>query len=125
MSTEVKKPSRVSITLIHRLFQKVTAADALIILCQLFGVSTSVVYIEGRRFQLVELLDDCYMFYGALASEIEVRFYGGPPAKGNWFNGTLLTLIMDHAAYQVARGHCEKISEALRWMGGRGTLTTQ
>jgi hypothetical protein len=115
---------KVDTKLLHRLFHTLSAPDAIMILCHAFEASTATVFIEGRQVRVADLLDSCYMFYGAIAADVEVRFYGGPPSRGQWFEGTLLTMVMDHAAFQVLRGDCKKISAALQWMNGRGNLIT-
>ncbi len=110
---------KINLTLLSRLFQRVTAADAVTLLCHTFGAQSTIVYVDGRKFRLNDLLDKFSMFDGTIASEIELRFFGGPPAAGKWFNGTLLTMLLDHAAYQIAKGDYKKISQALGWINGQ------
>lgn len=94
------------------------AEDAIALLCNVFAVGQATVYVDGRQFQVIDLYDNPYMFYNMMATDIELTFFGGPPTKGKWFNGTLLTFVLDHAAYQVAKGNCKKISEAIHWING-------
>ena len=39
---------------------------------------------------------------GVLAARIVIWFYGGPPGYKEWFEGTLLTLLIDHLFCSVA-----------------------
>lgn len=41
---------------------------------------------------------------GQLACDTPVVFWGGPPDAGDWYTGTLLTMLVDRLFYSVAQG---------------------
>lgn len=107
---------------LERLFKDLSAMDAVEVLCQVFNAINAVVYIDNKRFALHELYDDYYTMYCCAATDIDLRFYGGPPGSGRWFSGTLLTLLMDHAAYCLSKGLTRKITEAIKYIQRNGQL---
>jgi len=113
MTREIK-PSDIEV--LKRLFKHLPAVDAVTILCQIMDASQTVINLDARRFPLMDLYDSAYLMADALASDIEVRFYGGPPEKSRWFNGTLLTLLVDHCIFNIINGHTDKVFAAIRWM---------
>ena len=105
----------------YQLFYDITALDALNIICQFFNAGNAVIYIDGRRFTVLDLFDSLNMYMDGLAREIVIRFFGGPHKHGRWFTGTLLTMLADHAAYQTSTGHKEKVQQAIFWLGSNVT----
>jgi hypothetical protein len=115
MTKEIK---RNDIETLQRLFKHIPAMDAITILCQILGAPNAIVVIDAKRFRLVDLYDSAYMLADAQAADIDLTFFGGPPGKSGWFDGTLLTLLIDHCVYNMVRGGTEKVFEAIRWMNG-------
>ena len=102
-----------TINSLKRLFKKLTAPDAIAIICQIFGASNAVIYINEKQFVIYELTYD-YHLNNLMAEDVDVKFFGGP--NGGWFNGTLLTLLLDHALFCLSKDKSHKIVEAVRWM---------
>ena len=108
----------VDLQLLERMFKNINAIEALDILCRVFNATDAVVFLDHRRFSLYELYDEGSLYGGMFASEVEIRFFGGPP-PGGWFNGTLLTLLLDHSAYRLAKGDDKTVAKALN-MANKG-----
>jgi len=104
-------------------FKNLNAIEVLDILCRVFQASDAIIYCNNQRFALHELYDESYLYGHVFASEIEIRFFGGPP-PGGWFDGTLFTLLLDHAAYRLSKGDDKTVAKALH-MVNKGILTTK
>lgn len=105
-----------NISFLQSVLKDISAADALNILCQDLGAANAIVYIKGERKSLIDL-QDSYIFYKASeAGDITLRFYGGPPQHGGWYDGTLVTMLIDHIAYQQSTGGAEKVKDIVRWI---------
>jgi hypothetical protein len=105
-----------NISFLQNVLKDISAADALNILCQDLGAANAIVYIKGERKSLVDLQDSHIFYKASEAREILLKFFGGPPRKGGWFNGTLATMLVDHIAYQQSTGNKEKAKEIVRWV---------
>lgn len=108
--------------MLKKIFIPLTAMEAVALLCQIFAADMSFAYIDARRYRLHDLYDDSHLCE-VTADSVEIRFFGGPPARAKWFTGTLLTLLMDHAAYCLSIGENYKITEAIVWIQNH-TLNT-
>jgi hypothetical protein len=109
------KTGHVEMASLERIFAKISALDTITILCQIFDAHNSIVYLDNRRYTVADLHDD-FALRSLPASDIDIRFYGGPPGRGRWFSGTLLTLLLDHAAYCLSRQRSNKVSQAIQWL---------
>jgi hypothetical protein len=95
------------------MFKCLTAFEAIDALIKVFQVSeASGVYLDGERITVREvrtLLEDTATIN---ASDISITFYGGPP-KGKFWNGTLLTMFVDHFCFAYI---CDRKAEIARAM---------
>lgn len=91
-------------------FSDISALDALECLCWTFNADKAGIYLDGTTLVLSDLYD-----YISLekAADIELRFYGGPN-PGKWWNGTLLTLFLDHFIYAYLKGKRLQVTKALQ-----------
>jgi len=106
---------------LQRVFQCVSALDAVELLCGIFNAPEAIIYIDNKTFALSALHND-FQLNNLSAGEVDILFYGGPPGHSKWFTGTLLTLLMDHAAYCLSKGNNRMITEAIRWVQKNGQL---
>ena len=40
------------------------------------------------------------------ARHVSIRFWGGPPGEEEWYEGNMLTLLIDRLYYNIAMGNC-------------------
>jgi len=50
---------------------------------------------------------------GNLASNVHLWFWGGPPKKEEWYEGSLLTMLLDRLWYAVAVGRYDVVDRFL------------
>jgi len=105
-----------NINFLQQVLKDISVVDALNILCQDLGAANAFVYINNTRTQLMDLHDSHIFYLASYAREIPLRFYGGPPRRGAWFDGTLTTMLIDHIAYQQSTGNIEKAKDIVRWI---------
>jgi hypothetical protein len=103
---------QINFTLLNNRFGKISALDALGLLCWTFGANQAYITVGGNRIQLIDLYDDTSMFTW-LASEVDLQFCGGPP-PAKWWNGTLLTMLLDHFLFAYAKNDMVKVHKALK-----------
>ena len=70
------------------------------------------VYYDGEQTTPIQLATRP-LFAGCLASSVGIYFWGGPPEKENWFEGTLLTMLLDRLWYAVVTGHNDVVDKFL------------
>lgn len=93
-------------------FGDISALDALELLCWTFNADKAFVSIGGSRMPLSDLYDDTALFT-LKASDVDLQFYGGPP-PAKWWNGTLLTMLMDHFLFAYSKKDMAKVHKALK-----------
>jgi hypothetical protein len=91
-------------------FGNISYIDALNLLCWTFEASQARVVVDGQSFALVDLYD---VVKETKASECSLQFYGGPPT-GRWWEGTLLTMLLDHFLYAYSKNDLKKVHDALK-----------
>lgn len=103
---------QINFTLLNNRFGKISALDALELLCWTFEADKAFITVDSNRIQVIDLYDDTSMFTW-LASDVDIQFYGGPP-PAKWWNGTLLTMLLDHFLYAYAKNDMPKVHKALK-----------
>ncbi|MFA5344723.1 MAG: hypothetical protein WC315_00375 [Candidatus Omnitrophota bacterium] len=103
---------KINFTLLKNRFGDISALDALELLCWTFGADKAYITVDGMRMPLVDLYDDTGMFTWK-ASDVDLQFYGGPP-PAKWWDGTLLTMLLDHFLYAYSKNDLVKVHKALK-----------
>jgi len=62
---------------------------------------------------------------GSLAGNIHLWFWGGPPKKEEWYEGSLLTMLLDRLWYAVVVGRYDVVDGFLETLNGNHTRTQQ
>jgi hypothetical protein len=97
---------------IIQMFKHLTALDAVDALIKIFHAEEAGVYLDNERITVKELemlLEDT----GSVdAHSIYVTFFGGPP-RGKLWQGTLLTMFVDHFCFAYV---CDRKEEVVRAM---------
>ena len=86
-----------SITILKDQLKGLSVHAALIMLKTHYGMSKKTFLFDGEQFTVALALD---VFEDLLMTmpcgELGViRFFGGPPHEGKWFDGTILTMLCD------------------------------
>jgi hypothetical protein len=96
-----------------QMFKHLTALEAVEALIKIFHAADAGVYLDNERITVKEmemLLEDT----GSIdAHSIYVSFYGGPP-KGKMWNGTLLTMFVDHFCFSYVCDRKKEVAKAMR-----------
>jgi len=103
---------QINFSMLRKRFGQISTLDALELLCWTFGADKAYIGFGGQRLQLVDLYDDTSLF-NDLAGDVPVQFYGGPPAP-KWWDGTLLTMLIDHFLYAYVKNDLPKVHKALK-----------
>jgi hypothetical protein len=85
------------------------------------------VYYEGTHWQQttpLRLANDPHLA-GRLASCIKIYFWGGPPSDEDWFEGTLLTMLLDRLWYAAVIGRNDIVDNFLETLNGGHNQTRQ
>jgi len=98
---------------LENLFDGLTSADALDCLCWVFGASRAVIYRDNIRVILPDLYDDWDTIGLSQATEVKLRFYGGP-FPGKWWDGNLFTMFLDHFIYAYTTNKKQTVQKALK-----------
>ena len=98
----IMKPANLQALMLQ--LEGLSVKHALITLIKRYRRGNMIVNIGTRSMSLQRLLMDSttWMLSGK-CGDFEIRFYGGPPGKARWFNGTLLTLLCDAVLFEE---HC-------------------
>jgi len=98
-----------------KLFENLSAFDAVDCLCSVFKATNAVVYYRHKRLQVCDLYEFSELYFDVKAIDLEVGFYGGPPNECILRYGTLLTLVLDHLFYCYAYNRESTLVKALAY----------
>jgi hypothetical protein len=90
--------------------KRIDAIDALDHLCWIFNSSYETVYVDGTRFALVDLFDFSQELIWKSATEIKLRFFGGP-TRNRWYSGNLLNYLVDRLLKARLNNEFSKINK--------------
>lgn len=97
-------------------FKLLSAFDALECLCLVMGAGEAKVKLNGTySCTLKELMDTSQFYEGEMAYELPITFYGGPPNTCELFDGTLLTLLVDHFLFNFVLNKQDQVDKALSY----------
>jgi hypothetical protein len=100
---------------LEQLFGDITALDALEALCWTFSASQARVYVDGTCFALADLYDQMEVIGLWPAKSVELRFFGGP--VGQWWDGNLFTMFLDHFIFAYMKGNKKAVAKVLKLAG--------
>jgi hypothetical protein len=86
-------------------------------LTYIFDSATHEIYVNGTTTTPIELAHDPKM-RGLLASRVPIRFWGGPPDEEEWYDGSLLAMLMDKLFYCVALHYYDVIDRFFYTLNG-------
>ena len=98
-----------------RLFDTLSAFDAVNALCTVFQANTACIFRGHEQLQVVDLYDFSEIYYNLKAKDFKLGFYGGPPNSCVQRHGTLLTLFLDHLFYCYAMNRESTLIKALQY----------
>lgn len=91
------------VDLAYASLQHLTVTRVVNYLTYTFDSGTDEIKVEDTVTTPIGLANDCWP--GILASEVPILFWGGPPDEPDWFQGSLLTMLIDRLFYNVATGN--------------------
>ena len=98
-------------------FKAMSAFDALECLCIVLNASESQIHLNGTyTCKLKELMDVPQIYEGEMAYEVAVSFYGGPPNSCELFQGSLLTMLVDHFLFNFVLDRSDIVEKALSYV---------
>lgn len=80
--------------------------DGALCILEVYGYDEDIVHMKGQKWQAYDLgLEKYYPdLQGRMAHETPVFwFWGGPPNKLKWYQGTLQTLLDDRVMYEIGQ----------------------
>ncbi len=98
-----------------KLFDRLSAFDAVDALCSVFKATTAVVLYNHEQLQVCDLYEFPELYQEFRAKDLEIGFFGGPPNKCVQRYGTLLTLFLDHLFYCYAMDREATLIKALKY----------
>jgi hypothetical protein len=106
----VKKHKMTDIPTLKRQFTELTARGALVTLVQRYGMAAKNFVWNGQLYTVDTALKQLpdYLLDMKCGDFGIVRFFGGPPKAGNWFDGTVLTMLCDAVLFE---GSTEEMPE--------------
>ena len=99
----------------YQALEYLTVARAVYYLTYIFGCGGHEIYVNGQSQTPNDLARD---YVGCMANRIELWFWGGPPAGEEWFEGTILTMLMDKLFYSVVMGYDDLVAKFLETLNG-------
>jgi len=102
-----------SITTLKMQFAGLSVRGALVTLAQRYR-SANKNFIWGSQLYTVRsALEDLpdYLLNMKCAGFGVVRFFGGPPNRGGWYDGTLLTIMCDSALFELSTAGMAEIQK--------------
>ncbi len=94
--------------------------DGALCILEVYGYSKDTVHVKGQktpnRWQACELgLEKCFPdLQGRMAHETPIFwFWGGPPNKLKWYQGTLQTLLDDRVMYEIGQRGATAVAQLI------------
>jgi len=91
--------------------------EGAISLLDAFGYKGDEFYCKNDKWKVYDLANENYFpgCQGRMASETPVFwFWGGPPTKLKWYQGTLQTLLEDRVLFEILQRGADEVA---RWIG--------
>lgn len=93
-------------------FGTITVLDALDILCTALKCDTVIFRSNGITYPITDLYCNQEIF-NLPAQYFMLDWFGGPLDNGQWFQASLLALLVDHCLFAMTRGWSERVCNAL------------
>jgi hypothetical protein len=94
----------------YQALEHLTVARAVYYLTYIFDCGEHEIYVNG---QSQTPIDAARNHVGWMSNRVGIWFWGGPPDNEDWFEGTILTMLMDKLFYSVAMGYDNLINKFL------------
>lgn len=107
----------------YQALEHLTVARAVRYLTYIFDCGEHEIYVGSRQTTPYELGTDLYTS-GCLADRVIIWFWGGPPDYEDWFEGTLLTMLIDKLFFCVANELDDVVDKFLETLNGSKTKQT-
>lgn len=104
-----------SIADLKRQLENLSTYHALVVLSQGHGMANKTFIWNGQLYTIQEALKTipAYLLELRCGDFGTLRFYGGPPQKGAWYGGTVLTMLCDAVLFDESTTN---LSESQRLM---------
>ena len=96
-----------------------TVARTVRYLTHVFKMGDCDIIIAGDHASPIQIATDP-LFAGCLASRVRIQFWGGPPGDRGFYNGSVLTMLIDILFQCVTYGETATIEEFLEVLNGSG-----
>jgi hypothetical protein len=96
-----------------------TVTRAVRYLTHVFKIGNIEIGIAGGRASPVEVATDPFLS-GRLASRVQIQFWGGPPGERGFYNGSVLTMLIDKLFQCIVSGERASVEEFLEVLNGSG-----
>lgn len=93
-------------------FRTITVLDALDILCTALKCDT-VVFRDGKDELPITNLYCNQEIFNLPAQYFVLEWFGGPSDNGQWFQASMLALVVDHCLFAMEQGWSERVCNAL------------
>ena len=105
----------------YQALEHMTVARVVHYLAYIFDCGGQEIYVNGQAQTPIDIVHN---YSGYLAHRVRIWFWGGPPDDENWFEGTMLTMLMDKLFYSVAMGYSDLIEKFLETLNDGKSKTT-
>lgn len=105
-------------TLAYQSLEHLTVARVVYYLTYIFKNGADEIIVGYDTTTPTNLANSIY-FSGYAASCIKIWFWGGPPGEEEWYEGTLLTMLIDRLFYSVVMNHNEIVDKFLETLSGK------
>ncbi len=99
----------------YQALEHLTIARTVHYLTYIFGCGDHEIIVGGQAHTPTTVARD---HVGRLSNRIGIWFWGGPPNNEDWFEGTMLTMLMDKLFYSVAMGYDDVVEKFLATLNG-------
>jgi len=111
---DMKKQTNPNLQTLKKQLGGLTIKAALLVLIQKYRRSSQSLFIGAKAITVGQLYREiCDPIASDRCDTFDVRFYGGPPSTGGWFNGTVLTVLCDAVLFEEHNKEPFEIAMAL------------
>jgi hypothetical protein len=112
ITRNLSKAKKINFQLLKRQFGGISTLDALELICWVFDSNLEFITFRGARIQVVSMYDNIELLTEP-AADVSLQFHGGPPPR-RWWQGTLVTYLMDLFLQAYMRDDLKKVHAALK-----------
>ncbi len=104
--------------LAYHSLEHLTVTRAVYYLTYIFDCGTHEIHSGQDVGTPIQLASNKFASLGHLASRARIWFWGGPPGEEEWYQGTLLTMLIDKLFYCVVSGYDDVVRKFLEVLNG-------